>query len=216
MIVASRQLWFAATNAYVVAPESGGPCVLIDAPPDPAGLAGLLAEHDLYPVAVLLTHGHIDHAGGAAAIMAPGTPGYSHPDDDFLAMDPAAQLRSMFGVDPALVDIVPPAELRPLADGRRLELAGIVFDVLHTPGHTPGHCCFHVETEGKLFSGDQLFAGSVGRTDFPYGSHEQLMTSMRDKVVTLPPDTEVLPGHGPSTTIGTELATNPFLRELVG
>jgi glyoxylase-like metal-dependent hydrolase (beta-lactamase superfamily II) len=98
-----------------------------------------------------------------------------------------------------------------LEDGTTLSFAGVDLDVLHTPGHTPGHCCFHLATDGILFSGDQLFAGSIGRTDLPGGNYEQLMTSMATRVLTLGDDTRVLPGHGPATTIARERLTNPFL-----
>jgi glyoxylase-like metal-dependent hydrolase (beta-lactamase superfamily II) len=98
-----------------------------------------------------------------------------------------------------------------LAHGEVLDLAGFAISVIHTPGHTPGHCCFHVAAEGVLFSGDQLFAGSIGRTDLPGGDFDALMRSMGERVLTLPPATTVLPGHGPATTLARELETNPFL-----
>ncbi|MGH8911059.1 MAG: MBL fold metallo-hydrolase, partial [Acidimicrobiia bacterium] len=91
-----------------------------------------------------------------------------------------------------------------------LELAGVDLDVIHTPGHTPGHCCFHLASEGVLLSGDQLFAGSIGRTDLPGGDTDALAASMRERVMTLPGDTRVLPGHGPETTVDRERTTNPF------
>jgi glyoxylase-like metal-dependent hydrolase (beta-lactamase superfamily II) len=119
----------------------------------------------------------------------------------------------MFGMEPPGSYEVP-RRLKPLADGMELDVAGISLKTLHTPGHTPGHCCFYVEEEGVLFSGDQLFAGSVGRTDLPGGSWEDLITSMQQQVLTLPDDVQVLPGHGPETSIGRERATNPFLRDL--
>jgi glyoxylase-like metal-dependent hydrolase (beta-lactamase superfamily II) len=210
VILASSPLWLAQTNMWVVAPERGGPAVVIDAPPDPEGMAGLLARHDLTPVALLLTHGHIDHMGGAEAIRARGAITYVHPDDHFLTLDPLGQLRTLFGVAiPG--DYGPPAETSTLVDGQRLTAAGIGFEVRHTPGHTPGHCCFLLESEGWLFSGDQLFAGSIGRTDLPGGDFGRLMASMRERVMDLPDDTRVLPGHGPETTIGRERRKNPFL-----
>jgi glyoxylase-like metal-dependent hydrolase (beta-lactamase superfamily II) len=133
-----------------------------------------------------------------------------HPDDDFLTMHPVEQVMAMFGsLPPGSYDV--PEVITELGDGQMLEIAGLEIEVRHTPGHTPGHCCFYLEAEETLFSGDQLFAGSIGRTDFPYGSHSALMTSMRDKVLVLPDETRVLPGHGPETTIGRERVTNPFL-----
>jgi glyoxylase-like metal-dependent hydrolase (beta-lactamase superfamily II) len=107
-----------------------------------------------------------------------------------------------------------PEKLTDLEDGQILDLGGIRFETRHTPGHTPGHCCFYVEAEGTLFSGDQLFAGSVGRTDLPGGSTSQLLESMSSKVLTLDDKVRVLPGHGPETTIGMERTSNPFLRGL--
>ncbi len=210
MLIDHRVLWFAATNCWVIAPESGGPCVVVDAPPDPSGIARLLADHDLYPEALLLTHGHIDHMGGAgAAAKASPVATWVHPDDDFLTLDPLGQLRALMGfVDDG--DYEPPARRSALRHGMTLDAAGLSLDVLHTPGHTPGHCCFLLPEDGILFSGDQLFAGSIGRTDLPGGNTAQLAASMRDRVMPLGDDVRVLPGHGPETTIGRERTTNPF------
>jgi hydroxyacylglutathione hydrolase len=209
MLIDSEILWLAQTNTWVVAPEPGGPAVVIDAPPDPAGIARLLAVHDLTPVALLLTHGHIDHMGGAESVRSLGALTYVHPDDDYLTLDPVGQMRALFGMVPP-GDYPAPAQRIDLTDGMTVDAAGLSFEVRHTPGHTPGHCCFLLESEGWLFSGDQLFAGSVGRTDLPGGSWEQLLESMRTRVLDLPDDTRVLPGHGPETTIGRERRTNPF------
>ncbi len=215
LIVEATALWAAQTNCYVVAPEPGGVAVVVDAPPDPDAVARLLARRDLTPVALLVTHGHVDHVGGAGPLArATGVTTYLHPDDDWLAMAPADQLRSLFGMVPP-GDYAPPERFVPLDDGQALDVAGIVIDVIHTPGHTPGHCCFYLGAEGILFSGDQLFAGSIGRTDLPGGDYQTLMRSMADKVLPLPGDTEVLPGHGPATTLARERRFNPFLQELI-
>ncbi len=213
--IASKSLWFAATNCYVVASDPGGPAVVVDVPPDPEGVASLLAAHDLYPAALLITHGHVDHTGGTGAVVGTtGVKAYLHPDDDWLALDPGSQLRSLFGDVEDLDAYAPPESFEALADGDTLDLAGLSFEVLHTPGHTPGHCCFLLRAEGILFSGDQLFAGSIGRTDLPGGNYDQLMTSMREKVLVLDDATDVLPGHGPPTTLGKERVLNPFLQDL--
>jgi len=220
LLIDQRSLWLAETNCYVVAPERGGPAVVIDAPPDPEGIGALLADNDLTPVALLVTHGHIDHAGGAGGVVrATGVPAYVHPDDDFMTLHPADQLRMLFGVSVSneqAAPFAPPEHYDTLADGQQLTLAGLRLDVLHTPGHTPGHCCFHLRDEGVLFSGDQLFAGSIGRTDLPGGDYDTLMASMASKVLPLPEDTAVLPGHGPATTLARERLINPFLQELIG
>lgn len=201
--------WVAETNAYLVWGDQGQ-VLVVDAPPEPDVIGGHIADLGLAVVGILLTHGHIDHTGGAGKVAAEtGAITYVHPDDDFLTLHPKEQLRAMFGVAPAgSYDV--PDRFESLRHGEVLELAGLTFEVRHTPGHTPGHCCFYVEAEGTLFTGDQLFAGSIGRTDLPGGSFPQLVASMREQVMTLDDGVRVLPGHGPETTIGRERATNPF------
>jgi hydroxyacylglutathione hydrolase len=212
MLTVRVPAWLAETNAYILAEESGGQAVVVDAPPDPDAIGAVLIQHDLTLAAVILTHGHIDHTGGSGELArATGASVYVHPDDDFLTLHPVEQLRAMFGMTPPGVYDVP-EKFEALTDGDRIRLAGLEFEVRHTPGHTPGHCCFYLEQEETLFSGDQLFAGSIGRTDLPGGSLSALMTSMEQKVMVLPDDTRVLPGHGPETTIGRERTGNPFLQ----
>ncbi|HEU4916928.1 MAG TPA: MBL fold metallo-hydrolase [Acidimicrobiia bacterium] len=213
MLVIAVPAWVAATNAYVVAEESGGQALVVDAPPEPEAIGAVLIQHDLTLAGVLLTHGHIDHTGGSGELArATGASVYVHPDDDFLTLHPLDQLRAMFGMTPP-GEYDMPERVESLTDGDHIQLAGFDLEVRHTPGHTPGHCCFYLQDEEMLFSGDQLFAGSIGRFDFEYGDGDALFRSMRDKVMTLDDETRVLPGHGPETTIGQERQTNPFRNE---
>ena len=211
MLIASESLWLAQTNCYLIAAEQGGMAIAVDAPPDPAAIARMATLHDVTVVALLVTHGHVDHAGGAGAVQrASGAAVYVHRDDDFLTLDPHMQLRSLFGMLPP-GDYEPPERIIDLQHGQQLHLAGIDLEVRHTPGHTPGHCCFYLAAEEILLSGDQLFRGSVGRTDLPGGNWDDLISSMNTQVLTLPDEVRVLPGHGPETSIGHERRSNPFL-----
>lgn len=202
--------WVTQTNAWVVADEPGGKAFVIDAPPDPEMVGDHITSMGLAVVGIVITHGHVDHTGGAGRLAAlTGATTYVHPDDDFLTMHPTEQLRMLFGMVPE-GEFEMPEHLERLTHGQVLDMAGISLEVRHTPGHTPGHCCLYWKAEGVLFSGDQLFAGSIGRTDLPGGSYEDLAESMKTQVMTLDDEVRVLPGHGPETTIGRERATNPF------
>jgi glyoxylase-like metal-dependent hydrolase (beta-lactamase superfamily II) len=204
------------TNCWVVAPAAGEQCVVIDPGHGAEGpLDDVLAEHRLQPVAVLLSHGHVDHTWSVAPVCgAKDVPALIHPLDRGMLTEPASAIGMPPGT-PILgrLDWSEPADVRELADGELLELAGMALRVDLTPGHTPGSVTF--TSGGDFFSGDLLFAGSIGRTDFPGGSYEQIQESLARVPLTLPDETVVRPGHGPDTTIGRERATNPFLAEVV-
>ena len=220
MLIAALPSGPLAANCYVLAPAEGGECVVVDPGQEAVEQVDkALAEHRLTPVAVLLTHGHFDHVWSAAEIAdARGLPVYLHPEDRGLLTEPAA------GVDPGLAaqlsallgpgPFSEPEDLREIADGSTLTLAGLRIDVQHTPGHTPGSVVYTVTTEDGvpvMFAGDLVFAGSVGRTDFPGGDDTAMTRSLADAVLARPDDTQILPGHGPGTTVDRERATNPFL-----
>jgi hydroxyacylglutathione hydrolase len=213
-------LWLAETNAWIIAPGGpGGECVLVDAPPEPRALLGRLAELELRLVALISTHGHIDHVGGVSTVVraSPGTvPVHIHDDDRHMLLDPVAS-GGMLAAYLDGLDVSPPEVILGLDDGTTVSGAGMTFRAIHTPGHTPGSVCLRLDVDGVqpiLFSGDHLFAGSIGRTDLPGGSFDQLMASMAERILPLDDDIAVLPGHGPATTIGRERRTNPFLLEL--
>jgi glyoxylase-like metal-dependent hydrolase (beta-lactamase superfamily II) len=165
-------------------------------------------------VAALLTHGHLDHIWTVAPLAgAHGIPAYVHPADRHLLTDPLAALGPGLDAVFGRLELQEPEDVRELADGQVIELAGLSLTVDHTPGHTPGHVTFRMP--GTLLAGDLVFAGSIGRTDLPGGSMPQMLASLANRFLTLPDDTEVLPGHGGHTTVGRERATNPFLVDLV-
>jgi hydroxyacylglutathione hydrolase len=206
-----------ATNCYLVAPRAGAECVIIDPGQEAEqGIEDVVARYHLRPVAVLLTHGHIDHIWSVAPVCgAKEIPAYIHPADRGLLTDPARGL----GLPPGQplfrgLTFTEPDDVAELADGMTLNLAGLEFAVDHAPGHTPGSVTFRAPG-GPLFSGDLLFAGSIGRTDLPGGDYQTILDSLARVCLPLPDETTVLPGHGPDTTIGAERAANPFLAGLV-
>jgi glyoxylase-like metal-dependent hydrolase (beta-lactamase superfamily II) len=220
VLIEGMPLWLAQTNAWIVAPDGpGGDCVLIDAPPDPAAIVSRLQHHGLRLVALLNTHGHIDHIGGVGTLVHESDHDIEvriHDADKHMLLDPlgtSGMLRSYLED----LDLRPPEVIYGIDDGERIRGCGMTFTAIHTPGHTQGSVCFQLDIDGEapiLFSGDHLFQGSIGRTDLPGGSYEQLMASMAEKILPLPDETHVLPGHGGTTTVGMERRTNPFLIEL--
>ena len=185
------------TNCYAVAPGPRQECVVVDPGMDAVDpLARLLAEDGLKPVAVVLTHGHLDHTFSVLPVCdGYDIPAYLHPADNGMLADPA--------------------DVKPLDDGAVLSLAGVELTVRHAPGHTRGSVVLSLdlgEAPG-LLAGDVLFAGSIGRVDLPGGSWDAMLRSLRDVVLPLDDETVVLPGHGPATTIGRERATNPYLAQ---
>lgn len=204
------------TNCWVVAPDRGEQCVVIDPGHGAEGpLDDVLAEFRLQPVAVLLTHGHVDHTWSVAPVCgAKNVPALIHPADRQMLTDPNPGLGMPSGA-PILgrLEWSEPDDVRELVSGETLTLGGLQLRVDATPGHTPGSVTF--TSGGELFSGDLLFAGSIGRTDLPGGSFDQQLASLAAVPLALPDETVVRPGHGPDTTIGLERATNPFLADLV-
>jgi len=209
-----------AANCYLVASGPRSECVIIDPGQDAeVGINQVVDEYHLQPVAVLATHGHIDHIWSVAPVCgARGIPAYIHPADRALLSDPGRGLglaagQQLFGG----LTFTEPDDVRELTDGMKLELAGLELVVDHAPGHTPGSVTFGlppVTEAGTLFSGDLLFAGSIGRTDLPGGDYETILASLARVCLSLPGETQVLPGHGPQTTIEAERAHNPFLAGL--
>ena len=236
MLIEGMPLWLAQTNCWIVAPDGpGGECIIIDAPPEPARIVERLAHHGLGLAAILNTHGHVDHVGGVGSLV--HGPDHAHDDHDrdphhrqpediavYIHDDDRHMLLDPRGTSGGLgqyldgLDLRPPELIYGMGDGDQVRGAGMTFTCLHTPGHTRGSVCFTLQVDGQLpilFSGDHLFQGSIGRTDLPGGNHDALMISMADKILPLDDETAVLPGHGPTTTIGDERRTNPFVVELV-
>lgn len=205
------------TNCYVLSTASGSECVVVD---PGIGVAPRLDEvfhqNRLKPVAVLISHGHLDHTFSVTPVCgANDVPAYIHTDDAHLLADPAqgfsANMMSLVGTG---LEWTEPDDVQPLADGGVMELAGLRFTVDHAPGHTAGSAMFHTADGEAAYTltGDVLFRGAIGRTDLPGGSEAAMFDSLRRKVLPLDDATVVLPGHGPGTTIAAERARNPYLK----
>ncbi len=217
MLVAGFPAGPPATNCWVVAPAAGEQCVVIDPGIGAESLLDdVLQEHRLRPVAVLLTHGHLDHTFAVVPVCAAhGVAAYVHPSDRRQITDPWSGLgiprtTPMFG----RLEFAEPDDVIELYDGQSVALAGLDLTVTLSPGHTAGSVVFGLATpeQPMLFSGDLLFAGSIGRVDLPGGSETEMMASLSRVVLPLPDVTVVLPGHGPTTTIGAERQSNPYLQ----
>lgn len=209
------------TNCYIVSDDAGN-CVVVDPGQDAEEqVRRQISEVGLRPQAVLLTHGHLDHIWNAQQVADHyGVPAYIHPDDRAMLADPGKGLSLDLSAMLGETTFTEPAEVIEVFDGDTLTFGSMTFDVDHVPGHSPGSVSFRimVQTEDGprmvVLGGDVLFQDGVGRTDLPAGDTEVLMQSIAKKFLVLDDDAVVLPGHGPSTTIGRERASNPFLRDL--
>jgi hydroxyacylglutathione hydrolase len=199
------------TNCYVLrSSEEAEDCLVVDPGLEAGPLIEFLEDRKLRPAAVVLTHGHVDHIAGLAALRKkfPGARVYIHKLDANMLAEPYANLSIMSGIS-----FTTEPEDVALEEPDVIDLAGIKLQVLHTPGHTPGGICLYTAEDGVIFVGDTLFAGSIGRTDFPGGNTSKLLRGVKEKLFTLPGETKAYPGHGPATTIADEKAHNPFFQQ---
>ncbi len=218
MLVASFAAPMFATNCWVLASEAGSECVVIDpGMPDVSHqLDEILHEFNLKPVAIIATHGHLDHTFSIRPIAdGYGIPAYIHSQDRLALSHPERVLSAEFAATLSGMEFIEPKDVRELRNGELLELVGLTFKAIHAPGHTAGSVMFEVSNE-ILVSGDVLFAGSIGRTDQPSGSSKDMDETLRKKVLPLSDHLRVLPGHGAETTIGRERKNNPYLNSIKG
>jgi glyoxylase-like metal-dependent hydrolase (beta-lactamase superfamily II) len=196
-------------NCSVIGDEKTHEAMVIDPGDQIEGILEILRQEKLTLKQIVITHAHIDHVGGAMKLKeATGAPILMNQND--------YALLKMLDMQAAWVGMRPPGDVQvdeAIGQGRVLKIGDISSNVIHTPGHTEGSICLYFPTEKKLIAGDTLFAGSIGRTDLPGGSMDKIMRSLHTQVLALPDETEVIPGHGPMTTIGEERETNPFLQK---
>jgi glyoxylase-like metal-dependent hydrolase (beta-lactamase superfamily II) len=194
-------------NCTILGDETSREALVIDPGYDIPRILALLAKHQLTVRQIVITHAHIDHIAGAHILK-------QHTGAPILYNQADLPLVAIMDTQAAWFDLAVPTVRPPdhsPADGEIIAVPGIDAHVLHTPGHTEGSLCLHLPAASLLIAGDTLFAGAVGRTDLPGGSHHKLIASIRDRLLPLPDDTLVIPGHGPSTTIAIEREENPFL-----
>jgi hydroxyacylglutathione hydrolase len=197
-------------NCSIFGDEESREAIVIDPGDDIGAIQAVLAKHAWKVKAIVITHAHIDHIGGAAKLkMATGAPVWMNQNDQTL-YDHLDMQAAWLGMEPPeTTEIDCDAQ-----DGGKLTLGAAEFQILHTPGHTKGSLCLWIPSEDKLVAGDTLFRDSIGRTDLPGGDGRQILLSIKDKLLELPEETEVFPGHGGNTTIGREKELNAFLRGL--
>jgi hydroxyacylglutathione hydrolase len=196
-------------NCSVIGDEKTHEAMVIDPGDQIEGILEILRQEKLTLKQIVITHAHIDHVGGAMKLKAATSAPILMNQNDHA-------LLKMLDMQAAWIGMRPPGEVQvdeAIGQGRVLKIGEIASNVIHTPGHTEGSICLYFPTEKKLIAGDTLFAGSIGRTDLPGGSMDKIMRSLHTQVLALPDETEVVPGHGPSTTIGEERETNPFLQK---
>jgi len=195
-------------NCSIIGDETTREAIVIDPGDDIENIVAILRQHDLQVKQIVITHAHIDHVGGAMKLRAQtGAPILLNQND--------YALLKMLDVQAAWLGMRPPGDVTvadSIDDGQSVSAGSLKANVLHTPGHTEGSVCLYFPAEKLLIAGDTLFARSIGRTDLPGGSFEKIMHSLHDRVLTLPDETVVIPGHGPQTTIGEEREENPFLK----
>jgi len=218
VFVASFAAQMYATNCWIIAPSLNSECVVIDPgmPDVSEQLSEILDQYKLKPIAVIATHGHLDHTFSIQPIASGyGIPAYIHSEDRNLLLHPERAVSPEFAATLAEMHFTEPEDVRELRNGEVIDLVGMQFRAIHAPGHTRGSLMFDVDDE-LLISGDVLFAGSIGRTDLPSGSALDMEMTLRKKVLPLPDYLRVLPGHGEETTMAHERKTNPYLVQLIG
>jgi hydroxyacylglutathione hydrolase len=195
-------------NCSIVGDEISREAMVIDPGDDIADILAIIQKHNLSVKQIVITHAHIDHVGGAMKLReATGAPILLNEND--------YALLKMIDVQAAWIGMQSPGKVeidRNIGEQETVQAGSLLANVIHTPGHTEGSVCLYFPAEKKLIAGDTLFSGSIGRTDLPGGSFDKIMRSLREKVLALPDDTTVIPGHGPLTTIGLERESNPFLK----